>query len=181
MPKIKDKLEFNHNYDVHGLAGYNPAGTEFYVDKDMPRTFSYEGKEIEIDHFLIVHELIEKTLEDKLGYDYEKAHTIATAAEKKLVESEGISWKEYDSFMQRNIRKCEKESSPNYPSDLEDPTHPGHIQKAASKSLQDRYKKAYKAYVTARDALWKVRDQQLKKGSIQSARFLISNLIKDLD
>jgi hypothetical protein len=171
----KDKLKFNHDYDIHGLAGYNPAGTSFYVDKDMPKTFTHNNKEVEVEQFLIIHELVEKTLEDKLGLTYEKAHEIANAAEKAAVEQKGISWKAYDAFMQKYIKKCEKEKSPNYPPDLEDPNHPGHLVEASS-----NYEKAYKKYIAARDEFWKIRDRQVKKSTIHSTRQLIANLLEIL-
>lgn len=46
---------------------------------------------IKIDRPLLVHEVTEKSLMDKLDLDYETAHELATAAEKKFIQQNNIS------------------------------------------------------------------------------------------
>lgn len=128
--------KFIRDYDVQGLAGYSVDGSKYYLDKDTPRFFEYEGKKIPTDNLLLVHEIVEKTLEDHLGYDYDKAHDIALSAERKAAEKQGISWEAYDAFMQQQIKqneKDEKSGQTDFPPDLEDPQNPGSIAQASLK------------------------------------------------
>ena len=59
--------------------------------------------------YLILHETLEKTLIDKLGLHYQHAHQIATRAEEAAVRADGISWREYDRFMQTFVKQLGNE------------------------------------------------------------------------
>jgi hypothetical protein len=48
------KLDRNH--DIPYLAGYSKNGKTIYIDRDMPKTFSFKGRRINTDRFLILHE-----------------------------------------------------------------------------------------------------------------------------
>ncbi len=55
----------------------------------------------------------------KAGIPYHKAHhEIATPMEKKAVESDGVSWKEYTAIMDGYLKKTEEEGYKNLPSAL---------------------------------------------------------------
>lgn len=89
------------------VGGMNVEGTVIYVDKRLPTKFTTKnGSEVDVDHFLQVHEITEETLERHLDYDYDTAHRIAQAAEKYAVESEGVSWKEYQDFYKPYYKIC---------------------------------------------------------------------------
>jgi hypothetical protein len=62
------KLDREH--DIPYVAGYSQNGEKIYIDRHMPKTFKYEGKRIDTDKFLILHEIIEKALLDELGLHY---------------------------------------------------------------------------------------------------------------
>jgi hypothetical protein len=101
---ILKKVKINREYDIPYLAGYSLDGKTIYIDRHMPKSFLSNGKRIKTDRFLILHEAVEKTLIDKLGLHYQFAHQIALRAEEAAVRADGISWHEYDNFMQKYIK-----------------------------------------------------------------------------
>ena len=73
--------------DIPYLAGYSRDGKTIYIDRHMPPSFRYRGRDIDTDRFLILHEEVEKTLIDQLDLHYLHAHQIATRAEQAAVRS----------------------------------------------------------------------------------------------
>src|SRR5207253_1677930 len=73
--------KFDRHHDVPYLAGYSNDGKTIYIDRHMPRTMKYRGREIDTDRFLILHEEVENTLIDQLGLHYLHAHQTALRAE----------------------------------------------------------------------------------------------------
>src|SRR6266545_1427831 len=69
------KLDRSH--DIPYVAGYSKDGKTIYIDRHMPPSFRYKGREIDSDRFLILHEEVEKTLIDQLNLHYLHAHQIA--------------------------------------------------------------------------------------------------------
>ena len=111
------KLDRKH--DIPYLAGYSQNGKTIYIDRHMPRSFHYRGRTIETDRFLILHEEVEKTLIDQLGLHYLHAHQIATRAEQAAVRAAGISWRDYDRFMQKFVKTIGDERLNKVPADLD--------------------------------------------------------------
>ena len=94
------------NYQVPYLAGYSKDGQTVYIDCRLPKMLTLkDGRRIETDKYLYVHETTEKMLEDKMGYKYPYAHEMATAAERKAVVNDGICWKEYQTYMLAEVKK----------------------------------------------------------------------------
>jgi hypothetical protein len=112
-----NKLDREH--DVPYLAGYSFDGKTIYIDRHMPRAFKLRGRTIETDRFLILHEEVEKTLIDQLGLHYLHAHQIATRAEQAAVRAAGITWRDYDRFMQRYVKRIGDERLTKVPKDLD--------------------------------------------------------------
>jgi 8-oxo-dGTP pyrophosphatase MutT (NUDIX family) len=102
------RIKVDTSYKAPGLAGYDWSGDTVYIDKRLP---THAGK-IPVRQFLIVHEVVEKTLIDRLGYGYKHAHHIALRAERRAVEMAGYDWGEYDRFMQKWIRAIGEEKVP---------------------------------------------------------------------
>jgi len=71
----------DRDHDIPYLAGYSRDGKTIYIDRHMPPSFRYRGRDIDTDRFLILHEEVEKTLIDQLELHYLHAHQIATRAE----------------------------------------------------------------------------------------------------
>ncbi len=71
----------DRKHDIPYLAGYSQNGKIIYIDRHMPQTMRYGGRDIDTDRFLILHEEVEKTLIDQLDLHYLHAHQIASRAE----------------------------------------------------------------------------------------------------
>ncbi|HLI19025.1 MAG TPA: hypothetical protein VKV22_12235 [Rhodanobacteraceae bacterium] len=111
------KLDRSH--DVPYLAGYSMDGKTIYIDRHLPTSFTYRGRTIEVDRFLIMHEEVEKTLIDQLDLHYLHAHQIATRAEEAAVRAQKISWRAYDRFMQKYVKSVGDERLKKVPDDLD--------------------------------------------------------------
>jgi hypothetical protein len=111
------KLDRKH--DIPYLAGYSQDGKTIYIDRHMPAKMEYKGRKIDTDRFLLLHEEVEKTLIDQLGLHYLHAHQIATRAEEAAVRAAGISWRDYDRFMQKYVKRMGDERLAKVPADLD--------------------------------------------------------------
>jgi hypothetical protein len=116
MRRVK---HFDRRHDIPYLAGYSLNGKTIYIDRHMPKSFKFRGRTIETDRFLVLHEEVEKTLIDQLGLHYLHAHQIATRAEQAAVRAAGISWRAYDSFMQKYVKRDGDERLTNVPANLD--------------------------------------------------------------
>ena len=114
--RVKD---LDRKHDIPYLAGYSRDGKVIYIDRHMPRTFRYRGRDINTDRYLILHEEVEKTLIDQLGLHYLHAHQIATRAEQAAVRAAGIRWRDYDRFMQKHVKRIGDERLTKVPADLD--------------------------------------------------------------
>ena len=111
------KLDRRH--DIPYLAGYSEDGETIYIDRHMPRSFKFRGRMVDTDRFLILHEEVEKTLIDQLGLHYLHAHQIATRAEQAAVRAAGVTWRDYDGFMQKYVKRIGDERLTKLPKDLD--------------------------------------------------------------
>ena len=111
------KLDREH--DVPYLAGYSRDGKTIYIDRHLPKSFTFRGRTIEVDRFLILHEEVEKTLIDQLDLHYLHAHQIATRAEEAAVNAQRVTWKAYDRFMQKYVKSIGDERLQKVPADLD--------------------------------------------------------------
>jgi hypothetical protein len=116
MRRVKN---FDRKHDIPYLAGYSQDGKTIYIDRHMPPSFKFRGRTIETDRFLVLHEEVEKTLIDQLGLHYLHAHQIATRAEQAAVRAAGVSWRAYDRFMQKNVKRAGDERLSKVPADLD--------------------------------------------------------------
>ncbi|MBN8922397.1 MAG: hypothetical protein BGP10_12170 [Rhodanobacter sp. 68-29] len=111
------KLDRAH--DIPYLAGYSQDGKTIYIDRHLPKSFTFRGRTVEVDRFLILHEEVEKTLIDQLGLHYLHAHQIATRAEEAAVNAQRVTWKAYDRFMQKYVKSIGDERLQKVPADLD--------------------------------------------------------------
>lgn len=116
---VRRVKKFDRKHDIPYLAGYSQDGKTIYIDRHMPRSFKFRGRKIETDRFLILHEEVEKTLIDQLGLHYLHAHQIATRAEQAAVRAAGVNWRDYDRFMQKNVKQIGDERLSKVPADLD--------------------------------------------------------------
>jgi hypothetical protein len=116
---VRRVKNLDRNHDIPYLAGYSKDGKTIYIDRHMPKSFRYQGREIDTDRYLILHEEVEKTLIDQLRLHYLHAHQIASRAEQAAVRAAGISWRDYDRFMQDNVKLIGDERLTKVPADLD--------------------------------------------------------------
>jgi hypothetical protein len=116
---VRRVKKLDRAHDVPYLAGYSLDGKTIYIDRHMPRAFRFRGRSVETDRFLILHEEVEKTLIDQLGLHYLHAHQIATRAEQAAVRAAGITWRDYDRFMQKHVKTIGDERLTKVPKDLD--------------------------------------------------------------
>jgi hypothetical protein len=109
----------DRDHDIPYLAGYSRDGKTIFIDRHLPRTFLYKGREIAVDRYLLLHEEVEKTLIDQLSLHYQHAHQIATRAEEAAVRADGVSWRAYDRFMQQYVKRMGDERLAKLPLDLD--------------------------------------------------------------
>lgn len=116
---VRRAKRIDRKHDVPYLAGYSQDGKTIYIDRHMPKTMRYGGRDIDTDRYLILHEAVEKTLIDQLDLHYLHAHQIATRAEQAAVRAAGIRWRDYDRFMQTYVKRIGDERLTKVPADLD--------------------------------------------------------------
>ena len=117
---VRRVKNLDRDHDIPYLAGYSRDGKTIYIDRHMPPSFRYRGRDIDTDRFLILHEEVEKTLIDQLGLHYLHAHQIATRAEQAAVRAAGIEWRAYDRFMQKYVKEIGDERLTKVPANLDE-------------------------------------------------------------
>jgi hypothetical protein len=95
----------DRKHDIPYLAGYSKDGKTIYIDRHVSSSFRYDGRDVNTDRYLILHEEVEKTLIDQLNLHYLHAHQIATRAEQAAVHAAGVRWRDYDRFMQNYVKR----------------------------------------------------------------------------
>jgi hypothetical protein len=116
---VRRVKKFDRDHDIPYLAGYSVDGKTIYIDRHMPRSFKYKGRDVDTDRYLVLHEEVEKTMIDQLGLHYLHAHQIALRAEQAAVRAAGIDWRAYDKFMQRYVKTVGDERLTKVPADLD--------------------------------------------------------------
>jgi hypothetical protein len=116
---VRRAKTIDRRHDIPYLAGYSRNGKIIYIDRHMPETMRYNGRDINTDRYLILHEEVEKTLIDQLGLHYLHAHQIASRAEQAAVRAAGIRWHDYDRFMQKYVKRIGDERLTKVPADLD--------------------------------------------------------------
>ena len=109
----------DREHDIPYLAGYSLDGKRIYIDRHLPPTFRYRGRDVAVDRYLLLHEEVEKALIDHLDLHYQHAHQIATRAEEAAVRADGVSWRAYDRFMQAYVKTMGDERLTKLPDDLD--------------------------------------------------------------
>jgi hypothetical protein len=119
LDAILRRVMLDRAHDIPYLAGYSRDGKTIFIDRHLPRWFVTRGRRVNVDRFLILHEAVEKTLLAELGLHYQHAHQIALRAEEAAVRAAGVSWREYDRFMQQFIKEAGDEKLTRLPVDLD--------------------------------------------------------------
>jgi len=109
----------NREYDIPYIAGYSVDGHTVFIDRHLPRSFRWLMKTVQVERFLLTHEIVEKALLDELRFHYLHAHQIATRTERDAVKASGVSWWAYQRFMKQHEKPIEKEKLIRVPPTLD--------------------------------------------------------------
>jgi hypothetical protein len=112
-------VEISRAFDVPYIAGYSNDGKTVFIDRHMPRSFRFHGRDVETDRFLVLHEVVEKALLDGLKLHYLHAHQIALRTEQAAVRAAGVGWHDYNSFTEANEKSIVKELLQRVPAHLD--------------------------------------------------------------
>ncbi len=123
---ILEKITVDKDHDIPYLAGYSEDGGTIYIDRHLKTKWN----NVDVTKYLVMHEVVEKSLIDELGLTYELAHYIATAAEQELVEYDGIKWDAYEKYMDKYIKTAASEQLTKIPDDLDLTPYSGKLLKA---------------------------------------------------
>jgi hypothetical protein len=113
-PEIKEflakpfRVDYSHTIPLTG--GSNRNGRTYYEDRDVP---------VGLRKFILWHERTEKAFRSVLGMNYSRAHTLATCAERVLVEAAGRNWEQYKREVAQVVRHNEIEPKVGLPPDLD--------------------------------------------------------------
>lgn len=116
---VRASVKVNHKYDVPYVAGYSIDGRTIYIDRDLPKTLSYDGKRADILPFVILHEAVEKSIVEHLKLMYQDAHQFAQRLEQAAIRDAGISWQKYDAFIQAHLKSADDHPDLRIPPDLD--------------------------------------------------------------
>jgi hypothetical protein len=95
----------SRDYDIPYIAGYSQDGHTVFIDRHLPKSFTFLGRRYRVEPFLLTHEIVEKALLDKLRLHYLHAHQLAQRAERDAVKAAGVPWWFYQ---YRFIKKYQK-------------------------------------------------------------------------
>lgn len=110
-------MRIDHSHDI--VCGANSDENTLYIDRRIPqyspRLKDKSGRPANLWKYLQVHEMTEaKAMAGGMSYD--RAHTsVATPAERKAVETDGVSWKLYSDEMDGYLDRIEREKVTNPP------------------------------------------------------------------
>lgn len=97
-------VDYKHKIPLTG--GSSKDGRTYYLDRDVPQ---------KLRQFVLWHERVEKALRTVKGMSYDRAHNLATAAERMNVEESGRDWTAYKREIAGIVRANEKEAPHKMP------------------------------------------------------------------
>ena len=113
------RIKPDRRFDVPYLAGYSRDGKKGYLDRHLPKFLKVGRRRVDVWPFVILHETIEKALVDQLKLVYQDAHQIAQRVEQAAIRAAGISWRQYNRFIQQQVDRVLENLSPRLPPDLD--------------------------------------------------------------
>lgn len=117
---IKNSIIVSREFHVPYVAGYSVNGRTIYIDKHFPKGFKLKnGKFVNTDKYLILHEIIEKLILDRFKVPYQFAHQMALRIEQDAVEADDIPWEHYNKFMMIYVKKISEITPTMVPKDLD--------------------------------------------------------------
>jgi hypothetical protein len=116
--KTPYRVDLSHQMPLTG--GSTVQWGKFFLDPKLKKTFMI-GKKANQDLSppVLRHEVVEKALRQVFGMSYDRAHIMATVAERLEVEKMGLDWETYKRTMESIVRKDEHEHPKSLPKDYD--------------------------------------------------------------
>ena len=112
-------MKVSHELDIPYIAGYSRDAATVYLDRHLPRTIRWRGKDVRLEPFLVCHEIVEKAPLDELRLHYLHAHQIASRVERDAVRGAGLTWRHYQSVIKGLEKTIDEEQLRRVPRDLD--------------------------------------------------------------
>jgi hypothetical protein len=108
------RVDFSHEMPLTG--GSTVKWGTFFLDPRLKESYRV-GKKAKMDlaEPVLRHEVVEKALRTIFGMGYDRAHTLATCAERLVVEARGMDWGDYKRVMEHIVRRDEHERPKSLP------------------------------------------------------------------
>ncbi|WP_157865847.1 hypothetical protein [Mesorhizobium japonicum] len=116
---LNRRVNVSHDFDIPYIAGYSDDAKTIYIDRHLPRTLAWKGRDFRLAPFLVTHEIIEKALLDELRLHYLHAHQVALRAERDAVRGAGLPWRTYQRMMKAHEKPIDEEKLKRVPVDLD--------------------------------------------------------------
>ncbi len=116
---ISSEVEISFKYDIPYLSGISRSGKRVYIDRDLRPIIKYRGDEYNAADFLVVHEVVEKTLKYLFGMRTKRAHQFAVMFEIEAIKNASLSWNIYCNFLQRQQKNIHSKKIQFVPLDLD--------------------------------------------------------------
>ncbi|PBB24051.1 MULTISPECIES: hypothetical protein [unclassified Mesorhizobium] len=113
------RVNVSHDFDIPYIAGYSDDAKTIYIDRHLPRTLAWKGRDFRLAPFLVTHEIVEKALLDELRLHYLHAHQVALRAERDAVRGAGLTWRAYQRVMKAHEKPIDEEKLKRVPVDLD--------------------------------------------------------------
>lgn len=112
------RVDLSHQMPLTG--GSTVAWGTFFLDPKLKETFTVgEKRDVSLRKPVLRHEMVEKALRQVFRMGYDRAHRLATIAERLVVEEMDLNWGAYKRVMARIVRADEHERPNSMPHDYD--------------------------------------------------------------
>lgn len=112
------RVDFSHPMPLTG--GSTVTWDRFFLDPRLKQRFSVgQRRDVDLSEPVLRHEVVEKALRQVLGMSYDRAHVLATLAERQVVKAMKLDWNAYKRVMSQIVRRDESERPKSMPKDFD--------------------------------------------------------------
>ena len=118
---VSASIKVDRSHQVPYVGGSSINGETVYIDERLPESFKDTlGRDIPVDKYLIVHEVVEKALTQRLKLPFNLAHFLATGTTTKYLDKDGVDEEEFWKIIEDQVDVCLKEyEKSKLPTDLD--------------------------------------------------------------
>lgn len=109
----------DESHDIPFVGGYSQNGETIYLHRHLAKEIDIDGRKVCPRKYLKLHEEMEKSLIDVLGWGYLQSHRISNAIELLTVVQDGMDKSRYIHFMDKEMQRLMKLPVKVIPNDLD--------------------------------------------------------------